>query len=171
SALKASVAAFYGDTEDARMRSPDVARVVDSRSVERLAALIDDAAERGATIECGGRTDAATRYVAPTILSGVSLDADIMSDEIFGPVLPVITYATADEAYRIIRSHGKPLAMYIFSRQRDRIEDALRNTSAGGTLVNNVLLHLTNPNLPFGGAGESGFGSYHGEHGFAAFSH
>jgi aldehyde dehydrogenase (NAD+) len=170
-AAKQTVATFYGETEDARAKSPDIARVIDGRSAERLGALIEDAVRRGATVECGGRWDSSTRYVAPTILSGVGMDAEIMRDEIFGPVLPVLTYANTHELYRIIHSRGKPLAMYIFSRSRKKIEETLRNTSAGGTLVNNTLIHLANPNLPFGGVGESGFGSYHGEFGFQAFSH
>ena len=170
-AAKQTVATFYGATEDARAKSHDISRVIDARSVERLGALIEDAVRRGATVECGGRWDSSTRYVAPTILSGVGMDAEIMQDEIFGPVLPVLTYANTNELYRIIRSRGKPLAMYIFSRSRSKIEDALRNTSAGGSVVNNTLIHLANPNLPFGGVGGSGFGSYHGEFGFQAFSH
>ena len=168
---KRTVAGFYGATEEARAQSPDVARVVDAKSAARLGALIEDAVRRGATVECGGQWDAATRYVAPTILAGVDPDAEIMSDEIFGPVLPVLAYDTPDDACRLIRSRGKPLAMYVFSRRRENVEVLLRNTSAGGTLVNNTLLHLANPYLPFGGVGESGFGAYHGEHGFRAFSH
>jgi delta 1-pyrroline-5-carboxylate dehydrogenase len=155
-AAKQTVATFYGATEDARAKSHDISRVIDARSVERLGALIEDAVRRGATVECGGRWDSSTRYVAPTILSGVGMDAEIMQDEIFGPVLPVLTYANTDELYRIIRSRGKPLAMYIFSRSRSKIEDALRNTSAGGSVVNNTLIHLANPNLPFGGVGGAG---------------
>jgi aldehyde dehydrogenase (NAD+) len=165
------VARFYGDTEGAREKTPDLARVVDQRAAERLASLVQDAVKRGAVVECGGRWDVASRYVAPTILSGVDMHADIMSDEIFGPVLPIVTYRSAEEAYRIIGSRGKPLAMYIFSTRRENVEDALRNTSAGGTLVNHTLLHLANPYLPFGGVRESGSGSYHGEWGFQTFSH
>jgi aldehyde dehydrogenase (NAD+) len=170
-ATKRVVARFFGEDEDARAASPDIARVVDRAAAERLARLIEDAARRGATVECGGRWDIATRYVAPTILSGVDEAAEIMLDEIFGPVLPVLTYGTPEEAYHIINSRGKPLAMYVFSRREQNVEAVLRNTSAGGTLVNHTLLHLANPNLPFGGVGESGFGNYHGEHGFLAFSH
>src|SRR6185369_12516567 len=136
------------------------ARVVDSRSTDRLAALVEDAVRRGATIEIGGRVDSASRYVAPTILSGVRMDSEIMLDEIFGPVLPIVTYTSADEAYHIIQSRGKPLAMYVFTRSNSNLEGVLRNTSAGGTLVNHTLLHLANPHLPFGGVGESGSGAY-----------
>jgi aldehyde dehydrogenase (NAD+) len=168
---KRVIARFYGDTEEAREKSADVARVVDQRAAERLAGLVQEAVKRGAIVECGGRWDIPTRYVAPTILSGVDINADIMAEEIFGPVLPVVTYRTPEEAYRIIGSRGKPLAMYIFSTRRDNIESALRNTSAGGTSVNHTLLHLSNPYLPFGGVRESGFGTYHGEWGFQTFSH
>ena len=170
-AAKQTLARFYGETEDARAQSADFARVVDARSVDRLGALVEDAVRRGATIEIGGRIDPASRYVAPTILSGVRMDFAIMLDEIFGPVLPIVTYNSADEAYHIVQSRGKPLAMYVFTRNNANLEGVLRNTSAGGTLVNHTLLHLANPNLPFGGVGESGFGAYHGESGFRAFSH
>jgi aldehyde dehydrogenase (NAD+) len=170
-AAKGALARFYGDSEDARATSPDLARVIDAASVNRLAQLVEDAVRRGATVECGGRWDAATRYVAPTILSNVAADAEIMADEIFGPVLPVSTYRTAADAYAMIRSRGKPLAMYVFSQSDANVAAMLANTSAGGTLVNDTLIHLANPNLPFGGTGESGSGSYHGEFGFRAFSH
>jgi aldehyde dehydrogenase (NAD+) len=170
-AAKRAVGGFYGPTEEARAKSPDISRVIDAKSAARLGSLIEDAVRRGATVECGGRWDAETRYVAPTILAGVAPDAEVMSEEIFGPVLPVLSYEKIDEVYRLIRSRGKPLAMYVFSRRNDNVESLLRNTSAGGTLVNHTLLHLANPHLPFGGVGESGFGAYHGEYGFRAFSH
>lgn len=170
-AAKRSLAALYGPTESDRAASPDFARVIDSASVARLATLVDDAVARGAVIEAGGLADVAGRYMAPTILSGVDPYSAIMGDEIFGPVLPVLTYRAASEAIDIVRAHGKPLAMYVFSRSRASVEDLIAGTPAGGTLINNTLLHLTNPNLPFGGAGESGSGSYHGEFGFRAFSH
>jgi aldehyde dehydrogenase (NAD+) len=170
-AAKHAVAVFYGPTEEARAQSPDICRVIDAKSVARLGSLIEDAVQRGATVVCGGRWDAATRYVAPTILTGVADDAEVMSEEIFGPVLPVLTFETIGEVCRLVQSRGKPLAMYIFSRRRENVETVLRSTSAGGTVVNHTLLHLANPDLPFGGVGESGFGAYHGEYGFRAFSH
>jgi aldehyde dehydrogenase (NAD+) len=94
-----------------------------------------------------------------------------MREEIFGPILPVLTYRTLDEAVERINALGKPLALYVFSRREESIARVLRETSSGGSAVNNVVIHLANPNIPFGGVGESGQGSYHGWYGFRAFSH
>ena len=170
-AMEKTLTRFYGATEEARARTPDFSRVVDAASVARLARLVEDAAQRGARVVTGGRWDAATRYVAPTILTDVPTDAAIMDEEIFGPVLPVLDYQELDEVYRFIRTRGKPLALYVFSRDKASIARVLANTTSGGTAVNNALVHLANPNLPFGGVGSSGFGSYHGIAGFKAFSH
>jgi aldehyde dehydrogenase (NAD+) len=133
--------------------------------------LIDDTVRAGAVVETGGTTDAAERYVAPTVLSNVTFDAPIMREEIFGPVLPVIAFGALDDALAQINARPKPLALYVFtkaSKTADRVIDA---TSAGGTLVNDTVLHFANPNLPAGGTGESGSGNYHGHYGFKAFSH
>jgi aldehyde dehydrogenase (NAD+) len=170
-ALKRRLSAFYGASEDDRERSADFARVIDAAAVERLAALIGKAAEQGATIECGGRWNAETRYVAPTMLSGVTPAMAIMADEIFGPVLPILEYHSPSEVIEHVRAHDTPLAMYVFGRDRTAVEHFLRSTASGGTVVNNTLVHLANPDLPFGGAGQSGFGAYHGLAGFQAFSH
>ena len=94
-----------------------------------------------------------------------------MQEEIFGPLLPVLVYRALDEVLRFVASRGKPLALYVFSRDRAQIETVLGRTAAGGTVVNNTVLHLANPYLPFGGVGESGSGSYHGRFGFVTFSH
>jgi aldehyde dehydrogenase (NAD+) len=94
-----------------------------------------------------------------------------MREEIFGPILPVLTYRSIDEAAARIDAYGKPLALYVFTRRKSHVERVLRRTSSGGAVVNNVVIHLINPHLPFGGIGESGLGSYHGEFGFRAFSH
>jgi aldehyde dehydrogenase (NAD+) len=162
---------FYGASEDARQASEDYCRMIDEPSCARVAALLDDAVRSGARVEIGGRVDVAQRYVAPTILSGVRRDAAIMQDEIFGPVLPVLTYRTQDEAIDYLRGRPKPLAMYVFSESPHNVDDLLTRTTAGGTVVNNCLIHLVNPHLPFGGVGESGFGRYHGRFGFETFSH
>jgi aldehyde dehydrogenase (NAD+) len=167
----AVVASFYGATEEDRRKSPDLCRVVDAAGVERLAALVEDAVARGARVETGGVSESSERYVAPTILTNVDPDANLMREEIFGPVLPVLTYRTLDEVISFIRRRGKPLALYVFSDRDVTVERLVHETTSGGTAVNNVVLHLANPNLPFGGIGESGTGSYHGEFGFRAFSH
>lgn len=170
-AAKSAVARYYGQTEEDRRKSPDLCRLVDTPSFTRLQTLLDDAVERGAVVEIGGVGDASTRYLAPTVLSNVDRDSEIMQDEIFGPILPVLTYRSLDEAIALIRKRGKPLALYVFSDRKQFVDRVLAETSAGGTAINNVVLHFVNPNLPFGGIGESGIGSYHGEFGFRAFSH
>ncbi len=170
-AAKAALARLYGGSEEEREASLDFARIVDDGHVRRLKDLVDRTVAAGAEVETGGRIDAATRYVAPTILSNVAPDAAIMADEIFGPVLPVLAFDTLDEVLAVIRAGGKPLAMYIFARENAAIDRLLRETSAGATVVNNTMLHYASSALPFGGVGASGMGSYHGDHGFREFSH
>ncbi len=169
--LRAEIGAFYGTTEEARQQSSDIARVIDDASFARLKDLVERTVAQGATVEIGGRFDAASRYVAPTVLSGVTPQAPLMEAEIFGPVLPVLRYREREEVYSAIELAGRPLALYVFARHRRAIDEILASTSSGGAVVNNVFLHWGNPNLPFGGVGASGVGSYHGVFGFRAFSH
>jgi aldehyde dehydrogenase (NAD+) len=168
---KEAITKMYGASPEAREKTPDFCRLIDDGHFARVAGLLDATVRGGAKVEAGGQTDAAQRYIAPTVLSGVGFDAPIMSEEIFGPVLPVISYRTLDEALAQINARPKPLALYAFSRKEETVEKILEGTSAGGTLVNDAILHLANPNLPFGGVGESGVGSYHGVFGFKTFSH
>jgi aldehyde dehydrogenase (NAD+) len=170
-ACRRVVSGFYGATEDQRQASDDYCRMIDEASLARVADLVDEAVRGGARIEIGGVVDRASRYVAPTLLSGVDPRAALMQDEIFGPVLPLLAYRSRDEAIEFVRARPKPLVMYIFSRDQAGIDDLLARTSAGGTVINNCLIHLVNPNLPFGGVGASGFGRYHGRFGFETFSH
>jgi aldehyde dehydrogenase (NAD+) len=125
----------------------------------------------GARVALGGVTDADTRYIAPTILSGVTPEMPVMSEEIFGPILPVLTFRNLEEAIALVRRGEKPLALYLFAEDRVVIERVLTSTTSGGTVVNHVFLHIVNPNIPFGGVGASGQGNYHGEYGFRTFSH
>ena len=168
---KAEIQRMYGATETARRQNPDLARIIDPGALRRIKALIDDTVALGARVEIGGSADPEERYLAPTILSGVTPSAPIMREEIFGPVLPVLTWRTLDEALAVIHRLGKPLALYMFSRRDANVEEILRHTTAGGTTVNNTLIHVVNPDLPFGGVGASGQGNYHGEAGIRAFSH
>jgi aldehyde dehydrogenase (NAD+) len=109
--------------------------------------------------------------IGPAILLNPSLDSGLMQEEIFGPLLPVIPYNNLTEAIAIINAKSKPLALYIFSKDAHVTKKIIRETSSGGICVNEVLVHISNPNLPFGGVGTSGMGSCHGHHGFKAFSH
>ena len=170
-AMRGAIERFYGSTEEARRASPDFCRMVDDGQFSRVNGLLERSVAAGARVVVGGQVDAASRYIAPTVLADVKPEVPIMQEEIFGPVLPVLRYERLEEAVEHIRAGSKPLAMYIFSRERASVERLLAETSAGGTCVNTVVVHLTNADLPFGGVGESGMGNYHGEFGFRTFSH
>lgn len=170
-AARDAVARLYGRDEAQRRESPDYGRIVDQPHFERLVELIEGTVALGARIEVGGVWDVESRYVSPTVLSGVRADAPVMQDEIFGPVLPVLSYGDVEEAVTLARVNGKPLASYLFGRDADVLARLQREIPAGGTMVNNTLLHYVSSELPFGGVGTSGMGSYHGYHGFLAMSH
>ena len=165
-ALATAVTTFYGS--DPR-QSTDYARIVNERHHDRLMKLLDGR-DYDATV-IGGTGDRTSRYLAPTILAGVKPDAAVMEDEIFGPILPVLTVGDVDEAIRFVNDRDKPLALYAFSSNDDTLEHVVANTSAGGVTLNHAVLHLAVPDLPFGGVGQSGMGSYHGKPGFDTFSH
>lgn len=162
-ALKQQIIAMYG--QDPRT-SPDYARIINEAHVRRLQKLLSDG-----TPIIGGTVDLATRFVAPTVLTNVRLDSALMHEEIFGPILPIIPYKTLDEAYALIRTYPKPLALYIFSSKSETQEQLLQAIPAGGGCINDVLLHHNARALPFGGVGASGIGAYHGKYGFDTFSH
>ncbi|HEV2146900.1 MAG TPA: aldehyde dehydrogenase family protein [Longimicrobiaceae bacterium] len=170
-ALRRSVEAFYGDTAEARRRSESFSRMIDDGAFARVAALLEESVAAGARVEVGGETDAAARYVAPTVLSRVTWEMPVMEEEIFGPVLPVLTFRSLDDVLERINARPRPLALYVFARDSAAADRVLRRTTAGGSVVNDVVIHLANPDLPFGGVGESGQGSYHGWSGFRTFSH
>ncbi len=166
SALTTAITSFYGDDP---AQSSDYARIVNEHHHDRLTTLLD-AGGFDATVT-GGTGDRASRYLAPTVLAGVKPDAAVMGDEIFGPILPVLTINDVNEAIRFVNDAEKPLALYAFSSSDDTLEHIVANTSAGGVTLNHAVLHLAVPDLPFGGVGESGMGSYHGKAGFDTFSH
>jgi len=121
-------------------------------------------------IVTGGETDAATKFVAPTVISDVSPDDPIMQDEIFGPVLPVIDFEEFKEVYGIIERNPKPLATYIFSRSTKQVKEFLRRTRSGNAAINETIMQIASPYLPYGGLGSSGIGRYHGKKSFETFS-
>ena len=162
---------FYGPNTEEWSTNPDFCRIINDKSFQRLKYLIDETVKAGASVEMGGILDAAQKYISPTILSKVPLSSAIMQEEIFGPIMPVITYRNLDEAIRIIQSKDKPLALYMFSESDSNIHKVLKDTSSGGAVINGVIVHLANANLPFGGVNHSGLGSYHGYFGFKTFSH
>lgn len=160
--LTASIEKFYqGDAK----ASPDFGRIINERHHERLRALLDSG-----TIVTGGDYDRDDLYIAPTVLREVSPESQVMQDEIFGPILPVLTVESVDEAIAFVNMRDKPLALYIFSGDQAVVDRVIDETSAGGMCVNETIFHLTVPNLPFGGVGPSGMGKYHGKWGFDDFS-
>ena len=161
--LANAITEFYGSDPAA---SPDLARIVNSAHFHRIEKLLD-----AGTVAHGGATDADTRYIAPTVLTDITRDDPVMGEEIFGPVLPVLRTESIDAAIEFVNADEKPLALYVFTEDDDEAERVLAGTSSGGACVNTALFHVSNPNLPFGGVGESGTGAYHGEFGFATFSH
>ncbi len=170
-ALRSSISDLYGGTDSERRDSKDLCRIINGRNFDRLKKLLDDSVAQGAQVELGGQTDAGDRYIAPTILTKVKGDTAIMSEEIFGPILPILTYKSIDEVGPFITAREKPLALYVFGEDEHRVEKLIAETTAGGTTINNTLIHFANHNLPFGGVGPSGLGNYHGHYGFKAFSH
>jgi len=147
--------------------SPDYGRIVNESHLQRIAALIDPH-----KVVVGGQVDAAGRYIAPTVMRDILPDDRAMSEEIFGPLLPVLEYSTVEEVYAIIdRLPQHPLACYIFSGSREFQQKLIHNLQFGGGCINNCILHIVNSYLPFGGVGQSGMGAYHGVHGFHRFSH
>lgn len=161
---------FYGKAEE-RKNSPDYARIVNERHFLRLKNWFQEAVEKGALVEEGGVFDEEELFIAPTILSQVPLNTKVMQEEIFGPILPIVTVTSLNEAIDFVNSRPKPLALYVFSNNEAATEKVLAETSSGGVAVDDVVLHLANPNLPFGGIGPSGMGNYHGKYSFLAFSH
>lgn len=146
-------------------------KIISTNHYQRLKSLRDIAVEDGALIIKGGTDNDDDQTIEPVLLSKVSISSTIMQEEIFGPLLPVISYESIDKAIDFINQKPKPLALYIFSGSDGVIKNTIRQTSAGGTCVNDVVIHISNPNLPFGGIGNSGAGSCHGFFGFKAFSH
>lgn len=165
--LQKNIEKFYGI--DAR-QSESYARIVNDRHYRRLHGYIEDAKEKGATIAYGGRTEGSEDYIEPTVLTDVDPSSRVMTEEIFGPVLPVHTFESLDEPISMINSKEKPLALYIYSRSRANTERIIRNTRAGGTCINHNAVHFFNNHLPFGGSNHSGIGKGHGFFGFEAFS-
>jgi aldehyde dehydrogenase (NAD+) len=161
--LKIAIQDFFTADPSA---SDSYGKIINQKAFNRLAAYI-----RQGTVLHGGKMDTASHYIEPTLLENVDVDATVMGEEIFGPLLPIIPFESFDEARAIIERNQNPLAFYVFTESRKREEAWLKGISFGGGCVNNAALHLTNFNLPFGGRGNSGIGAYHGKFSFDVFSH
>lgn len=165
---------MYGETEDARRHSENFVHIIESRTVERHQALIQEAIAKGARAVIGAQfspEDVENRYTPATILTGVTADMNIMDSEIFGPILPIIAYENIDEAIQFVQARPKPLALYIFGKAENKINEVIARTTSGSACVNHCILQIANNSVPFGGVGMSGTGNYHGIYGFKTFSH
>ena len=159
--IKSAVGAFEAEASGGK-------RIVNQRHFDRLTASL--AATKG-TVAFGGGSDSAALEIQPTVVVDPGLDEPLMTDEIFGPILPIVTVQSLDEAITFVNSRPKPLAAYLFTKSKKIRERVIREVSAGGMLVNHLLFHFATTKLPFGGVGPSGMGAYHGKFGFEEFSH
>ena len=161
SALKKEFTRLHGPNPK---ESKHFVRIVNERAFDRLVDYID-----GADVVMGGEYDRLERYISPTIIDHVDVNSPIMQEEIFGPIFPVVTFQTTDEAIDFVVSREKPLALYYFSESKQDIRRVLKHTSSGGTCINDTIMHIANEKLPFGGVGVSGMSAYHGKESFKVF--
>ena len=141
-------------------------RIVNERAFDRLVGYI-----QGADVVMGGEYDREERYIAPTLIDHVDANSPIMQEEIFGPIFPIVTFTTTEEAIRFVTDREKPLALYYFGESKKNIRQVLKHTSSGGACINDTIMHIANEKLPFGGVGQSGMSAYHGKESFKVFSH
>jgi aldehyde dehydrogenase (NAD+) len=156
---------------DGKIKKESIAQIVNAGNFARVKGLFDEAVSQGATVAAGGELDETDLTVHPTMLTGVTPQMKILQEEIFAPVLPVMTYDDLDQVIEYIEQRDKPLALYVYSNNLDNVQRVLDRTSSGGVTVNGVFSHYLENRLPFGGVNGSGMGSYHGHFGFKAFSH
>ena len=160
--LKTEIANMYGERP---LENPDYGKIINKSQFEGLCSYLKDG-----KIICGGKFDEKTLQIEPTVLDKIKLTDSVMSQEIFGPILPVLTYKDEKDILKITRSYEKPLALYVFSNNKKFTNWILANISFGGGCINDTIMHIANPNLGFGGVGGSGMGKYHGRFSFETFS-
>lgn len=165
--FKKQIKNFY--TEDP-LQEASYNRMVNQHHFERVKGYVDDALSKGAKLETGGKFNKGEAFIAPTLMTDVPKDSKLMTEEIFGPILPVYGFTDIDKVIDEINSREKPLALYIYSKRRKNIDHIMAHTRAGGTCINHNAVHFFNPNLPFGGSNNSGIGKAHGKEGFKSFS-
>jgi len=163
--MKTTIKKFYGDNPST---SADYGRIVNKNHFQRVKRLLDTS---GGKVEYGGDVNEKDLYIAPTLITNAKADSAVLTEEIFGPLLPIVPINDLDEAIQYINKKEKPLALYIYSSSSTNQKKILSNTTSGGVSINECLLHNINPHLPFGGVGTSGMGAYHGKWGFETFSH
>ncbi len=157
--------------DDGSIKKEAIAQIVNDQNFARIKKLFDDAIAKGAKVAVGGTLEQGDRTIHPTLLTNVTPDMQILQEEIFAPIVPVVTYQDLDEVIQHITRGGKPLALYIYSNDQGTIDKVLSRTSSGGVTINGFFSHYLEKQLPFGGVNQSGMGSYHGVYGFKAFSH
>ncbi|MDJ0655784.1 MAG: aldehyde dehydrogenase family protein [Xanthomonadales bacterium] len=162
---------FYGQSIDARASSRHYCRIVNRKHFQRLSSLVDEAVNAGARRLTLDRRDEDELFMAPTLLENIPRDCGLMQEEIFGPVLPLIRFTDLADVVTDVNTRPKPLALYIYSKNRETTARLLREIPSGDAVVNHNLIHFLHKRLPFGGIGNSGIGKSHGYHGFLAFSH
>jgi aldehyde dehydrogenase (NAD+) len=169
--LENAINSFYNADSKGIENSGDYARIVNRRHFDRVVRLLDDAKEKGAKVIFGGELNPETNYISPTVLSQCTFDMAIMQEEIFGPILPVLTYRSEEEVIDYLSREEKPLALYVFSEDKVFTDFILKNTSSGSSVVNDCLIQFGHSSLPFGGVNNSGIGKSGGKFGFEEFSH
>ena len=162
-ALRRQIRVQYGEKP---WNGPDYGRIINEKHFDRLCALLDRS-----KIAVGGETDRNRLQIAPTVMDGVTWEDAVMQEEIFGPILPILTFERFEEVYTLLAGRPKPLALYLFSQDRARIREVTERCDYGGGCINDTIIHLATSEMGFGGVGESGMGAYHGKAGFEAFSH
>lgn len=163
SAMKKCIKNFYGDNPE---KSKDYCRIINEKHFDRLYALLEEG-----DIVTGGKTNRSQLYIEPTVIDNVTWEYPVMQEEIFGPILPILEYEDLIDVIQMINDHEKPLALYVFSKNKKVQRKIINETSFGGGCINTTVMHAGNPYLPFGGVGSSGIGNYHGKASFHTFSH
>ncbi|OOG68075.1 aldehyde dehydrogenase family protein [Algoriphagus sp. A40] len=168
--MKVFLQKFYDPFYKGISHSGDYARIINKRHFTRIKNLLTDAIEKGATLEFGGNFEESDLFFEPTILSGITSEMGVIQEEIFGPILPIVTYKSLEEAIDLINSKPKPLALYYFGKNPATSKKVQKETSSGNAVINDCVLHFLHNELPFGGVNNSGIGKSHGHYGFLAFS-
>lgn len=161
--MKEAVRSFYGEDS---LQNNDYPKIINRRHFDRLQGLL-----RGEALYCGGNSNEETLQIEPTLMGGITWDSPVMQEEIFGPLLPILTYDNLQDTLDLLQKQPKPLAFYYFTQSKKRAAHALRQVPFGGGCINGTVIHLSNPHLHFGGVGESGMGQYHGKASFDTFTH
>jgi aldehyde dehydrogenase (NAD+) len=161
--MKLAITNMFGSDP---LHCKDLPHIINERHFNRLISLFEEG-----TLAYGGQIDPKNLKIAPTLMTDVQRTGTLMSDEIFGPILPILTYETFEQAVGYVQAREHPLALYLFSNDKEHKEHVVKTVSYGGGCINDTVMHLSNPNLPFGGVGSSGMGSYHAKQGFDTFSH